>query len=279
MSNRLSYVAQEVRRFDRERFVTALFAPSDRREGLFALYAFNLEVARVREAVNEPMLGRMRLQWWRETIGGLFDGDRPAHPVAEALSRVIGPRHLSRWPFDRLLDSRERDMADQPPSDMAALEAYAEGTAATLNGLALEVLGVLDDRAYRAARHVGIAWALTGLLRAVPFHAAAGRLYLPSSLLDRQGVSVQEVLAGKGSPGLVKIAEAMAERARHHLAQARTYCGEMERAALPALLTAPLAETYLDQLRRAGGNPMDTGWSQTRPRPAKLAWLNWRGRY
>src|SRR3546814_269270 len=68
----LSPCAAELRRHDPDRFLTGLFAPGERREALFALYTFNLEVARSREMVREPMLGRMRLQWWRETI----DGDR-----------------------------------------------------------------------------------------------------------------------------------------------------------------------------------------------------------
>jgi phytoene synthase len=61
----LSAVAELVRRHDRDRYMTALFAPAARREALFALYAFNYEIARVREAVTQPTLGQIRLQWWR----------------------------------------------------------------------------------------------------------------------------------------------------------------------------------------------------------------------
>ena len=64
----LSYCAQEVRRHDRARYLSSLFAPDERREDLFALYAFNLEVAKTAEVVSEPMLGQIRLQWWREAI-------------------------------------------------------------------------------------------------------------------------------------------------------------------------------------------------------------------
>ena len=64
----LSPLGELVRRHDRDRYQTALFAPADRREALFALYAFNYEIARVRESVTQPMLGQIRLQWWREVI-------------------------------------------------------------------------------------------------------------------------------------------------------------------------------------------------------------------
>ncbi|HEY4547783.1 MAG TPA: squalene/phytoene synthase family protein, partial [Pedomonas sp.] len=84
MSNApLSPTAETVRRHDRERYLTALFAPADRREALFALYAFNYEVAKTREAVTEKTLGRIRLEWWRETIDGIYAGATPrAHYVA-----------------------------------------------------------------------------------------------------------------------------------------------------------------------------------------------------
>ncbi len=74
LSAGLSPSAAIVRRHDRDRYQTALFAPSDRREALFALYAFNYEVARVRESVTQPMLGRIRLQWWREVVDAAYAG-------------------------------------------------------------------------------------------------------------------------------------------------------------------------------------------------------------
>lgn len=277
--SRLSYVAAEVRRLDRDRFVTALFAPAERREALFGLYAFNLEVARVRELVTEPLLGRIRLQWWRDTLAALFEQTAVAHPVAEALAAAMKRFPLSQAPFDRLIDAREADLEDRPPADLPALEAYAEGTSSTLNTLALDILEVGGEAALGAARHIGIAWALTGLLRAVPYHAAAGRLYLPSLMLASHGVAQEDVLAGRTSPGLVRLGEALVQRGREHLTRARAYRSDIPRSALPALLTAPLAEAYLDSFAKAGGDPMDAHWSLTRPRPARLFWHAIRGRY
>ena len=89
-TDRLSPVAALVRRHDRDRFQTVLFAPAAHREALFALYAFNYEIARVRESVTQPMLGQIRLQWWRENIAAAFEGSAIRHhPVAEALTAAI----------------------------------------------------------------------------------------------------------------------------------------------------------------------------------------------
>src|SRR5512133_268111 len=111
-ADRLSPVAALVRRHDRDRFQTALFAPADRREALFALYAFNYEVARVRESVTQPMLGHIRLQWWREIIEAAYGGASPRrHEVAEPLTAAIRDFGLSRKLFDRIIDAREADLA------------------------------------------------------------------------------------------------------------------------------------------------------------------------
>src|SRR5499427_10031179 len=104
----LSSIAAIVRRCDRDRFQTALFAPAARREALFALYAFNYEIARVRESVTEPMLGRIRLEWWRENIATAYEGGPVRrHPVVEPLTVVIRELALTREHFDRLIDARE----------------------------------------------------------------------------------------------------------------------------------------------------------------------------
>src|SRR6476659_2869718 len=59
-ADRLSPVAALVRRHDHDRFQTVLFAPAARREALFALYAFNYEIARVRDSVSQPTSSRRR---------------------------------------------------------------------------------------------------------------------------------------------------------------------------------------------------------------------------
>src|SRR6476646_11243538 len=136
----LSRLGELVRQHDRDRYQTALFAPVDRREALFALYAVNYEIARVRESVTEPMLGQIRLQWWRETIAAAFEGGPVRnHIVVEPLTAIIRELALSRAHFERLIDARETDLAEDPPASLAALEDYAEASSARLVYLALEI--------------------------------------------------------------------------------------------------------------------------------------------
>ena len=187
----LSPLGLEVRRHDRDRFVTALFAPADRRESLFALYAFSAELARIRDSVSEPLLGEIRLQWWRDTVTALFNDVEVAHPVAIGLGMAIRDHRISRDHLDRLIDARTADLVDDSPADLAALEAYVEGTAGTLAVLAVEALGAREPGAAEAAHHAGMAWGLTGILRATPFRARAGRSVLPADLMEVHRLTVE----------------------------------------------------------------------------------------
>jgi phytoene synthase len=245
-----SYCADQIRRLDPDRYLTALFASGARRDALFALYAFNLEVARTREMVREPMMGLMRLQWWRDAIDEIYAGRARRHQVAEPLAEAIRGFGLAREPFDRLLDARERDVDPAAPRDMQQLLDYAEGTSATLVRLALQVLGGAD-RAQDAAREAGIAWALIGLLRAVPFHARAKRLYLPEDVIERHGVTTGALFELRGSPPLSAAVEEVAEAALRHVEAARKASRRLPRRVLPALLPVSLAALYLARMRQA----------------------------
>jgi NADH dehydrogenase [ubiquinone] 1 alpha subcomplex assembly factor 6 len=245
-----AYCADLVRAGDRDRFLCALTAPVRSRRTLLALLAFNHEVARTREVVREPLLGGIRLQWWRESLDEVRQGQPRAHPVIEELAAVSA--RLPHERLARLIDARERDLDDAPFADLEALETYVGATAGALAEASLEVLGVGEGPAMAAARQVGLAWGLVGLIRAVPFHAARRRFYLPEDLLASAGVNPESIVAGRPDAGLVPVLDAIATRATECLARARAMRRDVPRTALPALLPARLADLYLARLRRAG---------------------------
>jgi phytoene synthase len=277
----LSYCTLRVRQFDYDRFICTLFAPPEEREALAAVYAFNVEVARIRESVRQPLLGHMRLQWWTDTLDAVFAGCPPRHEIAMALSEVVRRFGLDRHLFDQILETRAFDMDDQAPADIEALIAYAEGTAASLGLLSLRVLGAEGDAAARAAaRDVGVAWALTGLLRAVPFHARERRIYLPASLNRQAGLDVFQLFEMRSPQALRTVVAAVADCADSYLDAARAARHGNTRAALPALLPATLAEGYLRRLQRAQYDPFAASVQKPGPlRLSKLAVNAARGRY
>ena len=256
----LSPVAALVRRHDRDRFQTALFAPAAEREALFALYAFNFEIARVRESVREPMLGHIRLQWWREAVAAAYaDAPPRRHEVVEPLTVAIRARGLSREHFERLIDTRERDLDDAPPETLAALEDYAEGSSARLIRLALEALGASTPRTQAAATAIGIAYALAGLIRAMPVHARMGRRMIPDDVAAQAGLDPEDYARERATPAMRCAVEAIAGAASRHLDSAREMRAELPKAALPALLPARIAAMALTRLKRANFDPFSGG--------------------
>lgn len=271
-----------LRQHDRDRYQTALFAPAARRDALFALYAFNYEIARIREYVREPMLGLMRLQWWRDALDEIYAGKPPrGHEVATPLAEAIAAHGLSKGHFTALLDARAQDMEAVPPESPAALESYAAATSGSLLLLALEALDVRDAKAAAAGYSVGIAYALAGLLLAAPFHARQRRLYLPSALTAQHGVDLERsIFALKPSPGLVAATRDIADRARRHLDQARQQRAAVPRAAMPVLLHAVLAERRLRRLDAVDHNLFDPQLTRDDTlQSLRLAWAALRGAY
>ena len=251
----LSVCADMVRAEDRDRYLCAMFAPPRHREALFSLYAFNLEIARIRETVSEPLIGQMRLQWWRDAVASMEQGKTPHHPVAEALAETLSNYSLTTAHFERLLQSREADMIDGQPSDMAALVKYAEGTSVPLVRLSLEVLGVTDDKSHNVAKDIGIAWALTGLMRSLPVHAASNRYFVPQDICTRANVTVEEFVREPPSDAFCKFISDVSGLAKNSIESARSQRRAIPRTAIPALLPATLAENYLLILKRASNDP------------------------
>lgn len=282
MTPSLSPLGAALRRSDRDRYQTALFASAERRESLFALYAFNREIARIRESVREPIMGAIRLQWWRDALDEIYAGARPRrHEVVEPLAAAIAAHRLSAAHFTALLDARAVDMAEEPPASMAALEAYAAGSSGSLILLALEILGIEGVAARAAGSAVGTAYALAGLLVAAPFHARQHRVYLPQASIAQHGLDLaRSLLALKPSPALAAAARDVAVQASRHLDAARAHRAAIPRAALPALLPAVLAERRLKALARVDYDVMDPRLAREDTlQSLRLAWTALRGRF
>ncbi len=267
MQDAFAYCAELVRGADRDRYLAALFAPAERREALFALYAFNVEVGRVREAAREPLPGEIRLQWWRDVLSGERGGEAGAHPVAAALLRTIERHRLPTGKLLDLIEARRFDLYDEPMVGIADLEVYAKRTSSTVIDLAAKIL---DADAQLAADSAGTAYGLVGVMRAFPLHAARHQLYIPAELLERHGVRADDVFVGRSSTGLNAALAELRTLARHHLATACQRLRALPRAADPAFLPLAVVRSALDRLDRSNAfAPADIS-------PWRRQWLIWR---
>jgi NADH dehydrogenase [ubiquinone] 1 alpha subcomplex assembly factor 6 len=271
---------ETLRRHDHDRFLATLFAPARKRPDLWALLAFNLEIARVREMVSEPMLGRVRLQWWREAIDEIYAGKPPRrHEIVRPLAEAIIRNRLTRAHFDALIDARELDLVETPPASLAELEAYASASAGGLFILLAEVLGPgACDR--DAIGRVGTGWGLVGLIRAVPFHVATKRIFIPVEVAERADLHEHDIEAGQFSPALGAALAELATVAHAHLVAGRAGQRRIDRAVLPILLPARLADLYLARLAAGGYDPYDAAIQRPDPLAAwRMGWGWLTGRF
>jgi phytoene synthase len=270
----LSHCAAVVREHDPDRYLATLFAPADAREALFALYAFDHEISRVRRMVNEPVAGLVRLQWWREALDAIAADRPPAHPVVAAI-RAHWDRFAPLRPrLEAAIRAREQELTGEPPADLAALELSFAASSGEVTLAALDLLGVPAEPARIAARHLGLALGLVRLLQGLGGDLSRSRVPLPCTLLARHQIDPERV--GPSAAEALRPAVAdLVGRAREHLRQARRRRHAIPRQAFAALLPAPLLDAYLRRLARARCDPL----ASVRTRPGALAPLALLGRY
>ena len=216
-----SYCAGEARRNDWERFICALFAPREAREALFSLIAFNSELARTRDVVSQPLLGQIRLQWWRDAVAALYGNVPPSaatatHPILLPLGRAIATHRLERSLLDAMIDAGSDELDEGGLGTMQAgtldVLDYLLSSVGNLARLQVAVLanGALPNTdTFVAAEHANVAWGLVELVR---------MRRLPAEDLGE---------------------------ARSHIEAARKLATNVDKRYLPVLLPATLAESHL----------------------------------
>jgi phytoene synthase len=244
---------------DRDRWLANLLAPADKRLHLSALYAFNLEIARVREIVSDPLPGEIRFQWWRDALEGDGRGDVQNHPVAAPLIDTIRRFSLPRKAFIDLVDARTFDLYDDPMPSEADLEGYCGETSSALIRLATLVLAAgADPGGPDAAGHAGVAFAMTGLMRALPWHSARGQVYVPGDVLARHGIDRADLVAGEPHEAIVAVLAEMRAMVRRHLDAARAAMAGVAGPARPAFLPVALCPAYLRLMESRSYDPFAT---------------------
>ena len=274
-----THAAEALRATDRERFLSTLVLSGSHRDGVVALYAFNADVASIRDRVSDPAPGEIRLQWWNDALEGEGHGAVRQNPVADALLDTIAAYNIPVGTLQRLLGARRFDLYDDPMPDVATFEGYAGETTSTLYQLAAMILnnGELIE-AGDAAGHLGVAHALIGHLRAFGYTAAQGRIMLPWSIFAANGVQEREIFSGTDSEGLHEALGQVTDLARDHLAKAGAAIAALPTPLRPAFAPVAVLKAQLTLLARRG-NPFepavdDADWRKL----TRLAWWTFRSR-
>ncbi|XP_073234304.1 NADH dehydrogenase (ubiquinone) complex I, assembly factor 6-like isoform X2 [Porites lutea] len=229
------YCTNLVRNLDYENFLCVLLLPKGSRRSVFAVRAFNIEVARIQDTVSDPNIGRMRLQFWRDSLDNIYQGNPPQQPVALELAE------------EKSIDNRPYDTAD-------SLEEHGENTVSSVLYLILECLGVKDVQADHAASHLGKAIGVVTLLRATPFHGSRGKVYIPSDVMIKHGVSQEDIIRGRTTQAVKDVTYDLASLAHSHLSTAKSLMSKAPKVATRVFLPMVSCQAYLTKIQQADFN-------------------------
>ncbi len=265
----MTSLAEAVGKADRQRFLSTLYAPAELRDALLSLYAFNVELARIRDLVNEPMAGEMRLQWWCDAIAGDTATETAGHPVVASLRQTIHDYQLPLNAFDNMIEARRFDLYNDPMPSRNDLEGYCGETASSLIQLSSNILAPhLAKNHAGAAGHAGCAQAIAGLLSLLPLHRHRGQCFFPADMLAAVGATREDVIGRQPGPPARQAINAMIALGRDHLVRFERLAPDIPDVLRPAFLPLSGVRAWFSMLERAG----DTVFERSiKPSPLRLS--------
>lgn len=267
-----AFCADLVRSHDFPRYAATLFVSAAERRALLALYAFNVEIVRVRDQVSQPLPGEIRLQWWADMLSGHVHGSAEGNPVAAELLRAIRDFDLPVEPLSQLAEEHQFDLYNDPMPTMAALEGYLAATSSALFDLAAQVLGPRLEAVGHLARHAGLAQGITQVIANLPRDAARRQLFVPQQVLEKHNCRIEDVFAGKETPSLHAALEQLASEARRHVSMAQSLLPQVPASVRPAFLPVSQTRADLERLSHPRRNP----FVPQPPSRLRTLWTLWR---
>lgn len=278
-----NYCVEIVRDRDREGYLCGLLMPKDSQKAYFAMQAFNVELASIKDgsarlrggADNSSLALQMKFQRWKDLIEdaytardyGVNSGDESpyaADPVACSLTRAVHDKELTRRFLERLLEARDADVEIVQLNTLQEVTRYAEESVSSRLYLTLECMGIRDDAADEVASHAGVGIGVLTNLRAAPFRVAMGEIPIPVELLppsfpygmlqDLADVPDTAWPADQDEQDWKDAIEQMAAVASGHLLKAQSLQGQIPKAGRACLLPMIPAMQFLSKLE---SSPVD----------------------
>ena len=227
--------------------------PPERRDAMYAVYAFCREIDDIADDEGDPADKLRRLDDWRRELDRLYAGS-PTWPTSRALAGPVTRYRLPKAEFLELIAGMEMDGREAMcgPSQ-EALALYCRRVAGAVGLLSIRVFGAAGPAARRFALALAEALQLTNILRDLGEDAARGRLYLPAELLDKHGIAERDPAVVLAHRGIAAVCSDLALQASRRFAAADAALLECDRRRLrPALLMMGVYDRLLTRLERRG---------------------------
>ncbi|MCD6034729.1 MAG: squalene/phytoene synthase [Rickettsiales bacterium] len=232
-------------------YLCALFAKdAQAREALFTLFALEYELSTIPDKVSEPMVGLIRLQWWRDAIKSITEG-KPAqgHPIALALGELHTRTPLPYEMFETLLNAHEAELEPLPFATPEALYAYITNKYGSLFMLGAMCLN--GDPFSLKLSHAASAWGTIELLLSLPRARQRNYCFFPTSLLEETGIKPEEVYS-ESTPLHDVLIQPLLIHAKEQIAKMKEGTAPSDPQLRPLFLLSTLAESYLERIAQRG---------------------------
>lgn len=256
-------------------YYSFLFLPDERRRAITALYAFCREVDDVVDECSDASVARIKLAWWREEVAGIYHG-QPRHPVARALSEVVGRFQLQEQHLQEIINGMEMDLDYNAYPDFESLKLYCYRAASVVGILSAEIFGYRDPRTPQYATDLGMAFQLTNIIRDVGEDARRGRIYLPLDEMQQYGVSTADISQARETDNFKRLMEFQIERALGFYERAFAQLPDIDRKRQrTGIIMAAIYRALLDEIRADGCRVLTQRISLTPIRKLWIAWKTW----
>ncbi len=249
MSGLESSLISQLKYYSPDLYSSIFFAPSEKREALTALYAFAMELDKIPDSVSEPVLGDIRLQWWREALENSLNGQLSGNPLTDTLGKVIITHNLPIVRIQEMIDAHSFELSDDIFPDLVDLKIYLKKKFISMVRLAVLILGnEQNENLEQAIEDAGLAYGYSIILSNLPLNLSKGRVYLPQSMIDEHCIDLQTLLQGKETVESTKAITELGELAMRHYSRFKSIEAKISSKFSPAFLPVTLVRTYVDSL-------------------------------
>ncbi|MEN0000464.1 MAG: phytoene/squalene synthase family protein [Pseudomonadota bacterium] len=248
-----------LREADLLRYTVALYVPADKRAALVSLWLFQAEVERIRDIVSEPLPGEIRLQWWRDVINRMRDGEAQQSPLAKALLATIDAHALQREQFDNYLESMTFDLYDDPMPSIAQFDGFMGETQSVFFQMAGLILHGSPLSSGDAGGHGGVALGVARSLLNLEKHRLRSQRYVPAEMLNGEGVDHDQWQAKGVTPEKQAVVRAFTEFGAGHLNQFETAIAQLPGATRPAFLPVAVCQGVFAMARKNPAKALSDG--------------------
>jgi phytoene synthase len=251
-------IAGRLRSVDSSFFWAMQLLSYNRREAMYALYAFCRDVDDIADGNASRSLKLKLLADWRTEISRLY-ARRPQHPIMRTLSDAVVLFGLRCDDFLAIIDGMEMDVrADIRAPSLEELDRYCERVGVAVGRIAVRIFGEDTAAGERVAAELGRALQLTNILRDLCEDSKRARLYLPRELLQGHGIFAKTpswVLAQPTLPDVCRDLAAVAEK--HYSAALQAITGCPRHAMRPAVVMLHIYRALLHRLVAQGWKTPD----------------------